>query len=358
MSAWRSLPPVGGSVVTDELAADPAEREENDGLDEQMTRDLAATGAPGSARGPAGWPPARRLRLAWCGRSPRRSGTRLPAVGNADDPDLRPLHRPALPEPGIAAVARCRGQSRRIMLGFAIGAAAGIALGAAMSASRVARHLVDPIIEVLRPLPPLAFIPLFIIWFGIGELPKDVLIVIGVAPIMAVTTVAALDQVPEDLRLCARTLGASPLFTLLHVQVRAALPGIITGMRISMAGAWTSIVAVELIAATNGLGYLIMQAGDYLNVSLVFSGIIVIAILGLTLDACLRGLVYQPIPEARVISHDEARRGIADHRLAGHAARIGHSLSFRDVPVRGTTYPRCSSYAARAAGSVHGPRSA
>jgi ABC-type nitrate/sulfonate/bicarbonate transport system permease component len=63
---------------------------------------------------------------------------------------------------------------------------------------------------------------------------------------MAVTTVAALDQVPEDLRLCGRTLGASPLFTLLHVQVRAALPGIITGMRICMAGAWTSIVAVEL----------------------------------------------------------------------------------------------------------------
>lgn len=105
------------------------------------------------------------------------------------------------------------------------------------------------------------------------------------------------DQVPADLGLCA--LSASPLFTLLHVQVRAALPGIITGMRISMAGAWTSIVAVELIAATNGLGYLIMQAGDYLNVGLVFSGIIAIAILGLTLDACLRGLVYLADPSKR-----------------------------------------------------------
>ena len=188
---------------------------------------------------------------------------------------------------------------RRIMLGFAIGAAVGVILGAVMSASRILRHLIDPVIEVLRPLPPLAFIPLFIIWFGIGELPKEVLIVIGVAPIMAVTTVAALHQVPEDLRLCARTLGASPLFTLLHVQVRSALPGIITGMRISMAGAWTTIVAVELIAATNGLGYLIMQAGDYLNVALVFSGIIAIAILGLSLDACLRGLVYLVDPSRR-----------------------------------------------------------
>jgi len=188
---------------------------------------------------------------------------------------------------------------RRILVGFAIGVAAGVVAGAAMSSSRVVRHLIDPVIEVLRPLPPLAFIPLFIIWFGIGELPKEVLIIIGVTPIMAVTTVAALDEVPEDLRLCARTLGATRLYTLLRVQIRAALPGILTGMRISMAGAWTSIVAAELIAATSGLGYLIMQAGDYLNTALVFSGILTIAILGLVLDACLRGLLLLADPSRR-----------------------------------------------------------
>jgi ABC-type nitrate/sulfonate/bicarbonate transport system permease component len=188
---------------------------------------------------------------------------------------------------------------RRILIGFAIGVVAGVALGAAMSVSRTSRHLVDPIIEVLRPLPPLAFIPLFIIWFGIGELPKEVLIIIGVIPIMAVASVAALDEVPDDLRLCARTLGASRAYTLLHVQLRSALPGILTGMRICMAGSWTSIVAVELIAATSGLGYLIMQAGDYLNTALVFSGIIMIAILGLLLDLCLRGLLLLADPSRR-----------------------------------------------------------
>ena len=175
----------------------------------------------------------------------------------------------------------------------------GVALGAGMSASRVVRHAIDPVIEVLRPLPPLAFIPLFIIWLGIGEMPKEVLILIGVAPIMAVVTVAALDEVPEDLRLCARTLGASPRYTMLRVQIRAALPGILTGMRIAMAGAWTSIVAAELIAATSGLGYLIMQAGDYLNTALVFSGIIMIAIIALVLDACLRGLLLLADPSRR-----------------------------------------------------------
>jgi ABC-type nitrate/sulfonate/bicarbonate transport system permease component len=188
---------------------------------------------------------------------------------------------------------------RRVLIGFALGAAIGVALGAGMSASRVVRHAIDPVIEVLRPLPPLAFIPLFIIWLGIGEMPKEVLIMLGVIPVMAVTTVAALDEVPDDLRLCARTLGASPRYTMLRVQIRSALPGILTGMRISMAGAWTSIVAAELIAATSGLGYLIMQAGDYLNTALVFSGIISIAILGLGLDAGLRGLLLLADPSRR-----------------------------------------------------------
>jgi ABC-type nitrate/sulfonate/bicarbonate transport system permease component len=158
---------------------------------------------------------------------------------------------------------------RRILIGFAIGVVIGIAVGAGMSASRVLRHLADPVIEV------------------------------GIVPIMAITTVAALDEVPEDLRLCARTLGATRAYTLLHVQIRSALPGILTGMRISMAGAWSSIVAAELLAATSGLGFLIMQAGDYLNTSLVFAGIITIAIAGLLLDAGLRGLLLLADPSRR-----------------------------------------------------------
>jgi ABC-type nitrate/sulfonate/bicarbonate transport system permease component len=188
---------------------------------------------------------------------------------------------------------------RRILIGFAIGVAGGIALGSAMSASRVVRHLVDPVIEILRPLPPLAFIPLFIVWLGIGETPKEVLIIVGVVPLMAVMTVAALDEVPDDLRLCARTLGAGRAYTLLHVQIRAALPYILTGMRLAMAGAWSSIVAVEMIAATSGLGYVIQQAGDYLDTALVFAGILLIAVTALVIDAGLRGLLLLADPSRR-----------------------------------------------------------
>ena len=188
---------------------------------------------------------------------------------------------------------------RRILIGFVIGVAVGIVVGSAMSASRGVRHLIDPVIEILRPLPPLAFIPLFIVWLGIGETPKEVLIIVGVVPLMAVMTVTALDEVPDDLRLCARTLGATRAYALLHVQIRAAVPFILTGMRLAMAGAWSSIVAVEMIAATSGLGFMIMQSGDYLDTALAFAGILTIAVTALVLDAALRGLLLLADPSRR-----------------------------------------------------------
>jgi ABC-type nitrate/sulfonate/bicarbonate transport system permease component len=188
---------------------------------------------------------------------------------------------------------------RRILVGFLAGVGVGVALGAAMFSSRTVRHLTDPVVEVIRPLPPLAFIPLFIVWFGVGELPKEVLIVFGVVPVMIVATLAALDDVPQDLQLAARTLGASRAYALGHVQIRAALPGIITGMRIAMGGAWGSIGAAERLAATSGVGFLIMQAGNYLNTAIVFSGIITIAIAELVLDTGLRALIWLADPSRR-----------------------------------------------------------
>lgn len=176
----------------------------------------------------------------------------------------------------------------RILSGFVLGSIAGITIGSIMASSRIIKDLVSPIIEVTRPLPPLAFIPLFIVWFGIGEASKVILVTIGVVPIMAIATLSALEAVPVELLHAGRVLGASPWHNLLHVRVRAALPAIITGMRIAMGISWTSIVAVEMIAATSGVGYVILQAGNYLVTNLVFTGIIIIAVLGLVLDSLLR----------------------------------------------------------------------
>jgi taurine transport system permease protein len=306
MAGWQA-PGLGG-MVEDRLHADDAllpgegrDGEEPGGFDERddlaayrrarrraHTRRLA-TGAAGLLG----------LAVVWqIAASIFRDPVFLPSVTQTAATFLHYFNRP-YPSQGSPLWYDALTSLRRILIGFSIGVAVGVALGAAMSSSRVVRHLIDPVIEVLRPLPPLAFIPLFIIWFGIGELPKVILIIIGVTPIMAVTTVAALGEVPEDLRLCARTLGASRFYTLLQVQLRSALPGILTGMRISMAGAWTSIVAAELIAATSGLGYLIQQAGDYLNTALVLSGIICIAVIALILDACIRGLLLLADPSRR-----------------------------------------------------------
>lgn len=187
----------------------------------------------------------------------------------------------------------------RVFAGFVFGSLIGIAIGSLMAGFRGFRALIDPFIELSRPLPPLAFVPVLIVWFGIGEAPKIILITAGVIPVMAISTAAGLDSVPREMLNCARCLGASEWYTMLHVRIRAAMPQIITGMRLSMGLSWTSIVAVEMIAATAGLGYVILQAGQFLNTGLIFAGILIIAILGLTLDAALRRLQRHLDPTMR-----------------------------------------------------------
>jgi ABC-type nitrate/sulfonate/bicarbonate transport system permease component len=187
----------------------------------------------------------------------------------------------------------------RILAGFGLGTAAGLLLGAAMAGIRVVRELADPIIGVMRPLPPIAFIPLLVVWFGIGEASKVALIFFGVLPVVTIATLGALDAVPDELSHASRSLGASPFHTMLHVRLRAAVPGVITGMRIAMGGAWTSIIAAEMIAATGGVGFLILQAGNYLQTPLIFSGIAVIAVLGFVFDGLLRLLLRAADPTAR-----------------------------------------------------------
>ncbi|MCW2866843.1 MAG: binding-protein-dependent transport system inner rane component [Marmoricola sp.] len=186
----------------------------------------------------------------------------------------------------------------RITVGWGAGVLLGVVIGGLMASVPLLRHLIDPLIEITRPLPPLAFIPLFILWFGIGETSKFLLILVGVVPIMIIATVSALDAVPEELEQAARSLGASPTWTLVTVRLRSALPAIITGMRLAMGGAWTSIVAVELIAATAGLGYLINNAGVNLQTPLVLSGIVTISIVGIVFDSLLR-LLHRRIDPTR-----------------------------------------------------------
>jgi len=176
----------------------------------------------------------------------------------------------------------------QILIGFIAGSLVGIFLGSLMASIKAVRSLVDPFIELTRPLPPLAFIPLLLIWFGIGEMPKVILIGGGVIPIVTVATAAALTEVPKDVLNAALSLGASQAYALQHVKLRAAAPGIITGMRLAMGISWTSIVAAEFVAAKSGLGYVIWQSGEFLLTSLTFAGLLCIGVLGIGFDQLFR----------------------------------------------------------------------
>jgi taurine transport system permease protein len=207
--------------------------------------------------------------------------------------------RTPYPADGETLIGHALVSMARVLAGFAFGSIIGIVIGALMAGIRGFRAMVDPFIEITRPLPPLAFVPVLIVWFGIGEAPKIILIAAGVVPVMAISTAAGLDGVSKDMLNCARCLGASEAYAMLHVRIRAAMPQIITGMRLSVGLSWTSIVAVEMIAATAGLGFVILQAGQFLNTSLIFSGILIIAALGLAIDAALRRLQWHLDPTMR-----------------------------------------------------------
>jgi ABC-type nitrate/sulfonate/bicarbonate transport system permease component len=223
----------------------------------------------------------------------------LPTVQETARELLHYLSKPYPQVQGKTLVQDALISTGRILAGFGLGTAAGLVLGAAMAGVRPIRELADPIIGVMRPLPPIAFIPLLVVWFGIGETSKVALIFFGVLPVVTVATLSAIDAVPTELLHASRSLGASSFHTMLHVRLRAAVPGVITGMRIAMGGAWTSIVAAEMIAATGGVGFLILQAGNYLQTPLIFSGIAVIAVLGFAFDGLLRLLLRAADPTTR-----------------------------------------------------------
>lgn len=185
---------------------------------------------------------------------------------------------------------------RRVFLGWAAGCLAGVVVGAAMASSRWTRGILDPIIELGRPIPPLALVPLLVIWFGIGELPKILVLMFAAFPIVTISTVAAIRGVPEDWRRAAETLGASPFYVLRHVTIPAALPGIFVAARLTNGLCWTTLVAAEIIASTAGLGWMILQAGRFLDTPTVFVGIIMIGALAFATDRLLRLMETRLVP--------------------------------------------------------------
>ena len=178
----------------------------------------------------------------------------------------------------------------RVFQGFAIGAAVAVPLGCATGYFRRLEDWVDPIVELFRPIPPLALLPLFIIWLGIGEIAKVLLIAFATFfPIFLNTTEGVRSSDPLHLR-AALSLGANRRQIFTHVAARAALPGIIVGLRLGFALGFFVLVAAELVAADSGLGYRIQESRNFFLVDRMFVGAAVIGVLGFSFNLLLRRL--------------------------------------------------------------------
>jgi len=184
----------------------------------------------------------------------------------------------------------------RVFGAFFVATATAIPIGIAMGMSRYARGVFDPPIEFYRPIPPLAYLPLTIIWFGIGESGKLFLIFLACFAPIAINARAGVRSVSIEQIHAAYSMGASHGQVLRQVVLKAALPEILTGMRVAIAFGWTTLVAAEMVAAKAGIGVMVLNAARFLATDIVFLGIIVIGAVAFVFDLIMRRLERALVP--------------------------------------------------------------
>ena len=184
----------------------------------------------------------------------------------------------------------------RVFSSFLLAVVTAIPIGIAMGMSRIARGVFDPPIEFYRPIPPLAYLPLTIIWFGIGDFAKIILIYLACFAPLAISARAGVRSCSIEQIHAAYSMGASKNQVIWHVVVKAALPEILTGMRISIAFGWTTLVAAEMVAAKAGIGVMVLNAARFLATDIVFLGIVVIGLVAFLFDALMRRVERLLVP--------------------------------------------------------------
>ena len=184
----------------------------------------------------------------------------------------------------------------RVFGAFLLACMVGIPLGIAMGMSPFVRGIFDPPLEFYRPIPPLAYLPLIIIWFGIGETSKVLLIFLSVLAPVALGARSGVKSAAIEQIHAAYSFGASRWQVMTQVILPSALPEILTAMRIGIGFGWTTLVAAEMVAATKGLGYMVLTASQFLQTSTVIMGIIVIAIIAYSFDLLMRFIERRVVP--------------------------------------------------------------
>ena len=189
----------------------------------------------------------------------------------------------------------------RMAVGFAVGATVAVLLALVAGLSRLGENAVDPLLQILRMLPLFGLIPVFIVWFGIGELPKIILIALGAAIPLYLNTFAGIRSVDAKLAEVGRVQQLTRTETIRHIVLPGALPQALTGLRQSLGVAWLALVVAEQVNANAGLGFMISQATQFLRNDVILVALAVYAVLGLITDALVRLL------ESRALAW---RRGI------------------------------------------------
>ena len=179
---------------------------------------------------------------------------------------------------------------KRVMTGFVVGSVLGILTGVLIGRSRLAESIIRPIYEIIRPIPSVAWIPLAIIWFGIGEKAKIFIIFMAVFSTIVVQVYSGAKRVDSELNGVAYMLGATERKTFVNVVLPSCVPYIFTGLHTALSGGWMAVLAAEMISAREGIGWVITAGQEDANMTLVIAGIVVIATIGLLLSTIMHNI--------------------------------------------------------------------
>ncbi len=187
----------------------------------------------------------------------------------------------------------------RVLTGFALSVLIGVPLGLVMGMSHWVRAALNPVVSIIRPLPALSWIPLSMLWLGIDEQQKYAIVFMGSFASVLVYTTDATMRVDEILITAARNLGASRLQTIRHVMLPAALPNILSGLKVVLAIAWTCVISAEMVGANSGLGFRIWTAKEWSDTGQVLVGMLSISLTVLILDILFRWIEHILLPWQR-----------------------------------------------------------
>jgi taurine transport system permease protein len=184
----------------------------------------------------------------------------------------------------------------RVFVAFWLAVLLAVPTGIAMGVSRIWRGIFDPPLEFYRPLPPLAYLPLMIIWFGIGEMAKIMLLYLAIFAPVALAARAGVRSIAQEQIQAALSMGASYWQLIRHVILPGALPDILVGLRIGVGVGWTTLVAAEMVAADAGLGKMVFNASNFLRTDVVILGILIIGVVAFSFEMMMRWVEKHAVP--------------------------------------------------------------